>query len=232
MRSLARTGTGNVTFQLILLALATSVRPASLAAVYALLETPTPRRYLAAYLLAGLAFTVTFGLAVFVWFHGAVTSGYTSRARATAEIVAGVVSISAAVLLISSRLGTSKTAAAEHPDSPRRWHGRLNRQVTVGRAALAGPLTHLPGLLYLLALNLIITEQPRTHAGIVDLLVFNAVWFALPIAALVISIASPASATRTVEIVHRWARQHARAIVIAVLLVVGIALLVHGLLNV
>jgi len=48
----------------------------------------------------------------------------------------------------------------------------------------------------------------------------------------VISIASPASATRTVEAVDRWARQHARAIVTAVLLVVGIALLIHGLLNV
>lgn len=221
-----------MTFQLILLALATSVRPTSLAAVYALLEHPTPRRYLTVYLLAGLTFTVTFGLAVFLWFHGITTHGNTTRARAIAEIVAGVVSLCAALLLVFGRIARPKTTATEHPGSPGRWQGLLNREVTVGRAALAGPLTHLPGLLYLLALNQIITEQPSTQMGIAGLLVFNAVWFALPIAALVISIASPASATRTVEAADRWARRHARAVVSAVLLAVGIALLVHGLLNV
>ena len=219
-------------FQLILLGFATTLRPTSLAAVYALLKNPTPRRYLTAYLLAGLAFTVTFGLAVYLWFHGTTTNGNTSRARAIAEIVAGVISLSSAVLLFFGRVAKSKTGAAEHTDSSARWQGLLIHEVTVRRAALAGPLTHIPGLLYLLALNLIITEQPPTHTGIADLLVFNAAWFALPIAALVISIASPALATRTVETVDRWARQHARAIVSAVLLVVGIALLIHGLVNV
>jgi hypothetical protein len=219
-----------VIFQLILLALATTVRPTSLAAVYALLRNPRPRRYLTAYLLAGVTFTVAFGLAAYAWFHGISTSRSASQTRAIAEIVAGVISLFSAVLLLTGRIAKPKTTA--HPHAPGRWQDLLNRRVTVGTAALAGPVTHIPGLLYLLALNLIITEQPHTDQGVIDVLVFNAVWFAIPIAALVICIVSPASATLTVESVDRWGRQHARVIVTAVLLVVGIALLIHGLLNV
>src|SRR4029079_10055479 len=59
-----------VTFEVILLALASTIRPTSLAAVYTLLSSPAPRRLMIAYVIAGLTFTIAFG-ALVVWaFHG------------------------------------------------------------------------------------------------------------------------------------------------------------------
>jgi hypothetical protein len=218
-----------VTVQLLLLALATTVRPTSSAAVYALLKGSAPRRYLTVYLLAGVAFTVTFGLVVYAWSHGIATGGGTARWRAVAEIAGGVIALAAAVLVLTGRI-TPRTGKAQ-PDAPNRWLRLLDEHVTVGRAALAGPATHIPGLLYLLALDIIITEQPRIQQGLVDVLFFNAVWFAVPIAALAISIASPGSAIRTVEFAERWILRHARTVLVSVLCLVGIALLIHGLLS-
>ena len=45
-----------MTVEIILLALASSIRPSSLAAIYALLSAPAPRRLMVAYVVAGLAF--------------------------------------------------------------------------------------------------------------------------------------------------------------------------------
>ena len=70
----ARIGTvrGSVTtIELIALALATAIRPTSLAAVYALLSSAGPRRLMSAYVLAGLTFTIAFGLLVVGVFNGA-----------------------------------------------------------------------------------------------------------------------------------------------------------------
>jgi len=218
-----------VTVQLLLLALATSVRPTSLAAVYALLKGPAPRRYLTAYLVAGAAFTVAFGLVVYGSFHGIAGARGTGRLRAFVEIAAGAGALAAAVLLLTGRV-TPRTGKAQ-PGVPNRWLKLLDKQVTLRRAALAGPATHIPGLLYLIALDIIITEEPRSQQGVLDVLFYNAVWFAVPIAALTISIASPGSAVRTVELVERWIWRHARPILVSVLFLAGTALLIHGLVS-
>jgi hypothetical protein len=47
------------------LAVASTVRPTSVAAVYALLSHDAPRRLMGAYIAAGLAFTLAFGVIVF-----------------------------------------------------------------------------------------------------------------------------------------------------------------------
>jgi len=53
-----------VTLELIVLALATAVRPTSLAAIYALLSSSAPRRLMTLYVIAGTAFTLVVGLLV------------------------------------------------------------------------------------------------------------------------------------------------------------------------
>src|SRR5262249_8168814 len=82
-----------VTFELIVLALATAVRPASLAVVYALLGGPSPRRYMVAYVLAGATFTITFGFLVIWVFHGIAIHPESSHTKAIAEICGGVLAI-------------------------------------------------------------------------------------------------------------------------------------------
>jgi len=80
-----------VTFEVILLALASTIRPTSLAAVYTLLSSPAPRRLMIAYVLAGLTFTIAFG-ALVVWaFHGIAVSSGTDRAKGIGDIAAAVV---------------------------------------------------------------------------------------------------------------------------------------------
>jgi hypothetical protein len=43
--------------------------------------------------------------------------------------------------------------------------------------------THVPGLFYIVALNAIISEGPSFASGVLQVLLFNAIWFAAAIAA-------------------------------------------------
>jgi Sap, sulfolipid-1-addressing protein len=96
--------------------------------------------------------------------------------------------------------------------------------------ALAGPATHVPGLFYLIALNVILAHNLATAGKLAALVTYNAVWFAVPLAALVICIARPAAAQAFVESVEQWTRDHARGILLVVSFGVGAALIIRGVL--
>jgi hypothetical protein len=216
-----------VTLELIVLALATAIRPSSLAAVYALMATPTPRRLITAYVLAGAVFTITIGLIVILGFHGLAIQPSTKPARAAAEIAGGVVALVFAVLLLTGRMGNS--SAPDAPKPPSRLSTAISQRTSVRSAALAGPVTHIPGLLYLLALNLIVSQQLRLRGGLFNLLVYNAVWFSVPIVALVACILDPTAASNRFKTAEQWARQHGRSILVIVLFALGVVFLVNGL---
>ena len=92
-----------------------------------------------------------------------------------------------------SRPGASTEAVPDDaPRPPGRMRAVLDRRLTVRTAALAGPATHIPGLFYLIALNLIVTHNAAVADKAVALVTYNAVWFALPLAALVVCIVRPA----------------------------------------
>jgi len=216
-------------FKLIALGLAAAIRPTSLAAVAALAATATPRRFLTAYVVAGIGFTITIGVAVIWLFHGVEISTTTGSFRAFAEIAAGILAIIFGLLLLTGGAKAPRSKA-DGPISPTRWTDALSEHVSIRRAALAGPVTHLPGLLYLLALDLIITEQSSVQLSFADLVIYNGLWFAVPIAALALSIIRPGSASRVIAAGQPWARKHGRPIVAIVCLALGAALLIHGLL--
>ena len=219
-----------VTLELIVLALATAVRPTSLAAVYALLSTSAPRRLMTLYVIAGIAFTLAVGLLVILALHGVQITSSSSQAKAIAEIIGGVVILVFGVLLLIGRIG--RTPAREEPKAPSRWAGMLQKRITPGTAALAGPATHFPGIFYLVALNLIATQRTQGPRRLFDLLLYNAVWFSLPIAALAICVFRPDAAADGIKAIEQWTRQHVRAILTVVSFVVGVALLGRGLLAV
>ena len=79
-----------MTLEIIFLALANTIRPTSLAAVYAILSTDRPRRMLIAYNVAGLAFTVGFGLLVVWAFNGVSIGSGGDGTESVAEIAAGI----------------------------------------------------------------------------------------------------------------------------------------------
>jgi hypothetical protein len=218
-----------VTFEVILLALASTIRPTSLAAVYTLLSSPAPRRLMIAYVIAGLAFTIAFG-ALVVWaFHGIAVSSGTDRAKGIGDIAASLIVLGFAALVLTGRISGPH---ADAPRAPGRWEQLLDQHRTVRTAALAGPATHIPGIFYLAALNVIVANHTSVATGIVEILLYNVIWFALPITALTICIIQPDAARTVVGGVADWARQHARRILVVLSLGIGIVLLVHGLITI
>ena len=78
-----------MTFEVIVLALGSAPRPAGVAALYALLSAPHPRRVLVAYVVAGLLFSAAFGVAVVAFFHGADLRHQDSVVNSLIELAAG-----------------------------------------------------------------------------------------------------------------------------------------------
>ena len=218
-----------MTFEVILLALASTIRPTSLAAVYTLLSSPAPRRLMIAYVIAGLTFTIAFG-ALVVWaFHGIAVSSGTDRAKGIGDIAGSVLVLGFAGLVLTGRISGPH---ADAPRAPGRWEQLLDQHRTVRTAALAGPATHIPGIFYLAALNVIVANHTSVAAGIVEILLYNVIWFALPITALTICIIEPDTARTVVGKVADWALHHARTILVVLSLGIGIVLLVHGLVTI
>lgn len=219
-----------MTFEVILLALASTVRPTSVAALYALLAADAPRRLITAYILAGLAFTVTFGLLVVWAFDGVSLGGGTDTRTGVIYVAAGVVGLALAALVHSGRI--SWHAGAEAPEASGRWARLLEGRLTVRTAALAGPVTHIPGLFYLIALNVVAADAPRRVAGLLEVAIYNLVWFALPIGALAICIVRPDTAREIVGGVQQWSKEHTRTIITVAAAAVGAALVLRGLLTI
>jgi len=214
--------------EIVVLALASTVRPTSLAAVYTLVSHGT-RRLLWVYILAGLAFSVAFGVVVVGVFHGVHLQSGTDRTKGIADIVGGV-----AILVFAAGAFSGRWSAGRTDETPRfgsRWGGHLEERLTTTTAALAGPLTHLPGIFYLVALNVIVAHNPLLPGGLVAVLVFDVIWFAVPLLALALSIVNPAAARRMITDVQQWTGRNARAIVLFAAVIVGAALVIRGLLT-
>jgi hypothetical protein len=212
----------------IVLALASAPRPSGVAATYALLSVSPPRRVVVAYLVAGLAFSVGFGVLVVAIFHGAGFHYRDSDAYAAIELLGGVAALGFAAGFASGRrqLPNRNQHAGEESALVRRL-----RHPTMATASVAGVATHLPGLFYLLALNVIIAERRGLAISIAEVLVFNAIWFATTFVAVVYFLLRPGAARRAVARVDAWARRHARMITTLVFAVVGGYLTIKGVVD-
>jgi Sap, sulfolipid-1-addressing protein len=182
-----------------------------------------------AYIAAGVAFTVAVGLLILGAVGGIGTQPGSSHTKAVAELVGGLVALAFGVLVLTGRV--AGPSGNEAPDVSPRWAGLRDRRLTLRGAALAGPATHIPGLFYLIALNVIAGSESKAPRAVSAVLIFNALWFALPIAALAICIARPAAAQGVVSAAEAWTRRHARVIVIVASLGVGAILVVRAVLT-
>jgi hypothetical protein len=218
-----------VIIEVVLLAVASTVRPTSLAAVYAILSDSAPRRLLSAYVVGGLAFTIAFGVIVVGAFHGIHLHAGDERTKAIGEIAGGLVLVvfGAAVLRRPSRAPTAYDA----PTSGAGWQQRLERRLSVPTAALAGPLTHLPGVFYIVALDVIVAHNPLIPGGVLAVTLYNAIWFALPILALATCVVHPETARQAIAAVQGWTTAHSRTLLLATTFTLGAALVVRGALG-
>jgi len=215
--------------EVMLLAAASTVRPSSLAALYAILSHPAPRRLMSAYVVAGLAFSIAFGVVVVGALHGIHLNAGTDRTKAIAEIAGGaVLLIFGAVVL---RRPAHRTPDDDAPTPGRRWQGHLERRLTLATAVAAGPLTHIPGLFYIVALNIIVAHNPLIPGGVLAVTTYNVIWFALPIVALALCIVRPGTAREAVVLVQEWTSVHSRTLLLTTTFVAGTALVIRGVLG-
>ena len=219
-----------MTIEVVLLALASTIRPTSLAAVYVLLSGESPRRLMIVYITTGLAFTIGFGLLVIWAFNGVDINSGSDKTKGIVELAGGLLVLAFAVLVRTGHIGGPHPDDA--PDAPARWKTLLERRLSAGTAALAGPVTHIPGLFYLIALNVVAAHQPSIPDGLVEVLVYNVVWFALPIGALAICVIDPPAARRVVDGLRLWTLRHAHALLLTVSLVAGAGLVIRGVLTI
>ena len=213
-----------MTLEVIVLALASALRPAGVAALYALLSASHPRRVLIAYIVAGFAFSVAIGVLVVAAFGGADVR-FGGTVEGLIELLAGTAALGFAAGVASGRAELPSRGNATGPQSA--MAVRL-RNPSVRTAALAGVATHLPGLFYLVALNEIVAHRNAIADGIVAVLVFNAIWFGAAIASVVLFMVRPGAARKALLRASAWARLHSRGVTIAVFAAVGAYLFVNG----
>jgi len=160
-------------------------------------------------------------------FGGIALQSGSSRTRAIGEIAAGILCLVLGTALAIGREPLLRNANAS--GGANRIRGGLQgHRITTRTAALAGPATHIPGLLYLLALDLIISQEPGIGGELVQIAIYNAVWFALPILVLAACIFEPSAARAGVQRLERSLGAHAKSIVIIVAYAVGSWLLISG----
>ena len=98
-------------------------------------------------------------------------------------------------------------------------------------AAAAGVATHLPGLLYLLGLNAIAAGDPPVVEGLLEVLVFDLIWLAVPLFALVVSLRRPDVARAAIGRVSGWMLSNQRAVLIFLFSAVGVYFTARGLVD-
>ena len=214
-----------MTFEVIVLALASALRPAGVAALYALLSASHPRRVLVAYILGGFAFSVTLGVVVVVAFDGAHIKYGGSAVESVIELVGGAAALGFAAGLATGLAQLPSRGGETRAES--RMLIRL-RHPSVGTAAAAGVATHLPGLFYIIALNSILANRNSVADAILAVVVFNGIWYGAAIVSVLYFMIRPGAARRALVRTTEWARAHSQGVTVFVFGVVGVYLLVSG----
>ena len=215
----------------LVLGLFSGLRPGtSLAAVLALLKAPKPQRHLLFFTAAGLASSWAIGLVVVGVFHGANVAVGGSTLTAVLDVALGAAAFGFAAGLQQGWVQPTRprsshpSAAATSSRFARRLHNPSARV-----AAAAGIGTHLPGLIYLVALNAIASDRPAPVDAALQVAIYDALWFLVPLAALVLVVVRPDAALAHLDAATARVRRHEHAILVPGLLVLGAYLVVKGM---
>ena len=145
--------------------------------------------------------------------------------RAILDVALGVAASGYAV-----RAGTRRRSARSGtPSRTTAWlHHRLEH-LTTSRAALIGLVTHLPGLIYLAALDAIVRSAATPLNAVIQVVIYNIIWYGVAIAAFLISVFRPAASKGLLERADAIVHRHGRWIVVAVFGIIGVYLLGKGI---
>jgi hypothetical protein len=190
-----------------------------------MLSRPAAHRLLGAYLATGLAFSLVVGVGVVVVLRGYATPAVSTLWRAISDIALGAAACGYAIGVGTHR----RSAPSRAPSRTTRWLQHRLDNLTATRAALIGLVTHLPGLVYLAALNAIASSAARPLNAVVHVVVYNTIWYSVAIAAFVVSVLHPAASKDLLEKADAVVGRLGRSIVVTVFGVIGVYLLGKGL---
>jgi hypothetical protein len=214
-----------MSIEAVLLAVTAVVRPTTVAAVLAMLALPRPRRLLVSYLGAGMPFSIGMGTLLVLVLDGASLAGRAPDIRPIVNIAVGVCSLAYA-------LGTA-SGLLPRPDPTipgpggERIPGRL-QNLSPRNAAVIAVVTHLPGLVYIAALNAIAGSSSGPTGLVLQVVLYNVVWFVLAEAALVLSLYRPGAPQNLLERPLAAARRHRPTIVVVSFGALGAYLVLRG----
>jgi len=224
---------GTVSVDALVLALASVIRPLSVAAVYAMLSTARPTRLLTAYIGAGFIFSVGLGIVLVILLDASAGSRTSEEVHAVIAITLGGVSLGYATGLLSGWFQgpVRNPATVDLALDKNSWLGHQLAHLSLLRAALAGVLTHKPGLFYLAALSAITNSTSSTANRILQVGLYNVIWFAMPVAALALATRKPVELQDFMRRTTEWVWRRQRAIMITALGFLGVYLIVRGVLE-
>src|SRR3954447_1407032 len=221
LRSTGRAVGRTVSGEALVLALISIVRPTTAAAVWAMLVGARPRRLLTTYLLAGMAVSLTVGIAAVLLLGGVFSPRAVPGRRGVLLIVLGIVALVTAVAARLGRLQRFRPAEAVP--------GSRSRQLSPLGAATAGVLTHLPGVFYLAGLSAIAGTGAAAGEEVLQIVVYNLVWFAPAIVALGVCLYGTVPSADRLARPVTWARAHQEVLLVACFGVVGVWLIAKGI---
>jgi hypothetical protein len=214
-----------VSSEALALAVVSIIRPTTAAAVWAMLVGSRPRRLLAAYLLAGMGVSLSVGIAVVLAAGDAFLGRSGFQLRATVLVLLGSVALLGAVAV---RLGWMRRFRQDALATVRHRHRHGQRRLSPVGAAATGVLTHLPGVFYLAALGAIIGTGAAATGEVVQVIVYNLVWFAPAIVALGVSLFGTIPSSDRLAGAVAWGRAHEDMILTVCFAGVGVWLIVKG----
>jgi Sap, sulfolipid-1-addressing protein len=220
-----------VNLEPLVLGLFSGLRPGtSLAAVLALLKTREPERPLFFFTAAGFAWSWVIGVLVVGVFHGANVALGASTFTGVLDVAFGAAALGFGAGLQRGWVQPARLRSGSSPQGSGTG-SRLSRRLrnpSARVAAAAGVGTHLPGLIYLAALNAIASERPSPVGVGLRVAIYDALWFLIPLASLVLVLVRPGAALIYLEEATALVRRHEHAVLVAGSLALGGYLLVKG----
>jgi hypothetical protein len=223
-----------VSLDALVLALASVIRPLSVAAVYAMLSAARPTRLITAYIVAGFVVSTGIGIVSVILLGVAAGPRVPDEVRAVIAFSLGAVSLGYAAGLLIGRvqgLVLDAPGAANPGPGSGSWLGRRLADMSAPRAALAGVLTHKPGLFYLAALSAIANSTSSNANRILQVVLYNAIWFAMPVVALALAERRPVELQDFLRRMTEWVWRRQREIMITAFGLLGVYLIVRGVVD-
>ena len=200
-----------------------ALSPPALLAVAVYLSSANPRRSLLIYLAGAVTMTVILGIVILIAIHaGGLNHPHQRQPRYGLRLGLGVLALAGAIFVARRKPKPAR------PDKKPSLIKRIMNHPAPLAAFAVGLVLFTPSASFIAAVQVIATA--RDSIGLIVLamavvVIIDVAFIWLPFG---FYLAAPNATTRYVTATDAWVQAHSRAIIIAVLLVVGLILVVNG----